>query len=251
MTIRDLLNELPDMQFEADICVIGGGRAGISIALQFAQTRTKVIIVESGGLSVDPETEALNEIESVGLRRAPQNVTRCRGLGGTSALWSGRCGAFDPFDFQKRPWIPDSGWPMCYDDVAPFVDRAGQMLGLGPSLYGRTDMGALPINRGDAPWNSGQLLPVIFQASLHGEGTLKGSGASSLTGLRVRNSSVCCNMPVFRCQCGLAILIARRCSHRPISMSCFMPTQRRSRPTNAETWRNPSALRRCPEDHIR
>ncbi len=170
MTIKDIRTLPPSTRLQADICIVGAGPAGISLALQFADTNIRVIVLESGGLERDPETEDLNEIESVGLRRAPQDVTRCRGLGGTSALWSGRCGILDAIDYQARPWIPNSGWPICQDDIAPFIDRAARMLGLGPAFYGRLDMEYLLRKFADLPWDSGKLLPVIFQASLHDAG---------------------------------------------------------------------------------
>ena len=170
MSIHDIRKLPPETTFTADVCVIGAGPAGISIALQFDASRTKVVVLESGGLSRNAEVEALNEIESVGLRRAPQDVTRSRGLGGTSAIWSGRCTVMDPTDFQRRPWVPDSGWPISYADVAPFVDQAGRMLGLGPALYTRDRWQGLNLNDGCAPWDSATFVPVVFQASLHDTG---------------------------------------------------------------------------------
>lgn len=170
MSIHDIRTLPTGTTLTADVCIVGAGPAGISIALQFDTSRTKVVVLESGGLSRNPEVEALNEIESVGLRRAPQDVTRSRGLGGTSAIWSGRCAVMDPTDFQRRPWVPDSGWPISYADVAPFIDRAGRMLGLGPSLYTRDLWQGLNLNDGCAPWDSATFVPVVFQASLHDAG---------------------------------------------------------------------------------
>jgi choline dehydrogenase-like flavoprotein/predicted dehydrogenase len=172
MSIHDLRQEHGSPEFEADLCIVGTGPAGLSIALQFADSPVRVCIVESGGLEKDAHAEALNEIESVGLRRAPQDVTRCRGLGGTSALWSGRCGVFDAIDYQHRPWLPFSGWPIGHDDVAPYFDRAGRMLGLGPALYSDHPSAAWLHQRGDElPWDAQSLLPVVWQFSQHGAAT--------------------------------------------------------------------------------
>ncbi|MCZ8100871.1 MAG: GMC oxidoreductase, partial [Burkholderiales bacterium] len=169
MSIRDLRHaDIPD-QIDADLCIVGSGPAGMSIALQFEGMPLRVCMIESGGLDPDPAVEDLNEIESTGQRRAPQDVTRCRRLGGTSALWTGRCGTFDPMDFHARPWIADSGWPISPEDVAPYLDRAGRLLGLGPAIYdaawpeiiGREDDRAL--------WDPRIFRPVVFQYSQGGK----------------------------------------------------------------------------------
>ena len=34
---------------EADLCIIGAGPAGLTLALQFLETRVSVVLVESGG----------------------------------------------------------------------------------------------------------------------------------------------------------------------------------------------------------
>ncbi len=37
---------------------------------------------------------------------------RVRAIGGTSRIWGGRAIPFDPIDFEKRDWVPGSGWPL-------------------------------------------------------------------------------------------------------------------------------------------
>lgn len=153
-------------EFDADICIVGSGPAGLTIALQFVDSPCKIIVVESGGITSDPHTDLLSEIESVGMARAPQNVTRSRGLGGTSALWSGRCGVFDAMDFQARSWVPHSGWPIGADDLQPYFDRAGQILGLGPGLYGE-DQSSILATQDTHAWDPLKLRSVVWQFSRH------------------------------------------------------------------------------------
>lgn len=167
MSIIDFqsLSEISD--FDADICIIGSGPAGLTVALQFLNSNLKVVVIESGGYTPNAEAETLNEIESVGMRRAPQDVTRCRGLGGTTALWSGRCGVFDAMDFQHRSWVPHSGWPIQASDLEPYVDRAGQVLGLGPALYREDQLRVLPNDNTGHEWSGLKLRPVVWQYSQH------------------------------------------------------------------------------------
>ncbi|SHE64656.1 GMC oxidoreductase [Devosia limi] len=167
MSIIDFQTCAPASEFDADICIIGSGPAGLTLALQFADTPLRIIVLESGGHSSDAETDKLSEIESVGMPRAPQNVTRWRGLGGTSALWSGRCGVFDAMDFQHRPWVPHSGWPIAARDLDPYLDRAGQILGLGPALYREEQERLLPEDSAQHQWDSLNFRPVVWQFSQH------------------------------------------------------------------------------------
>ncbi len=45
------------------------------------------------------------------------------------------CSPFDPIDFQKREWVPDSGWPITRKDLDPFYAKANKVLKLGPYNY--------------------------------------------------------------------------------------------------------------------
>lgn len=157
--------------FDTDICIIGTGAAGMSIALQFLGSSVDVLMVESGLLDRHPEIEDLNEIESVGQRRAPQDVTRCRGFGGTTALWSGRCGLFDPIDFQQRGWVADSGWPVDRSEILSFTHRASRLLGLGPMLYEDEHAGRFHHGRAGFGFRQDVFKPLVFQFSQHGEAT--------------------------------------------------------------------------------
>ena len=86
---------LPDF-LRCDICIIGTGPAGATIARELSNTPLRVTILESGGTERQEETDALNEIESVGWPRVmDQWLVRNRIVGGTSNTWSGRCAPFD------------------------------------------------------------------------------------------------------------------------------------------------------------
>ncbi|HEU4460333.1 MAG TPA: GMC oxidoreductase [Methylibium sp.] len=184
MSVLDFREAATPADLEADLCIVGAGPAGLSIALEFEGSGVQVCILESGGLDADADVESLNEIENVGLRRAAQDLTRARRVGGTSALWSGRCGVFDSIDYQPRTWLPRSGWPINAADVAPFVDRAGALLGLGPALYGEHAGIAFGRGRarGEPAWDADLLLPVVWQFSQHGAATAEAIRAFAAAG---------------------------------------------------------------------
>ncbi len=117
---------------QCDVCIIGTGPAGSTIARELSGTTLRVTILESGGMERQDEADALNEVESVGWPRVmDQWLVRNRLVGGTSNTWTGRCAPFDEIDLQFREWVPYSGWPFGIDDLVPYLDRAAKYLGLG------------------------------------------------------------------------------------------------------------------------
>lgn len=166
MSIEDLLDHVADAEIASEVCVVGAGAAGITIALELARSGIEVCLVESGGTDPDPAVDALGEVESVGLRRLPHTSTRARGVGGTTSLWTGRCGVLDPIDYAQRPWISLSGWPIDGDDLAPFVERASLVLGLGPSRYRGPVVDEL-VGPSPRRWDLQRFTQIAYQFSVH------------------------------------------------------------------------------------
>ncbi|MDX2470428.1 MAG: GMC family oxidoreductase [SAR324 cluster bacterium] len=135
--IIDLKENIEIKDIQADICIIGAGAAGLTLAREFEKENYSVTILESGVHSYNKEIQNLykGQFKYHGLGR--ENDTnhvldrdRIRCLGGTTYHWGGMCATFDELDFQKRPWVPNSGWPISRDDLMPYYDRASKYLKL-------------------------------------------------------------------------------------------------------------------------
>lgn len=127
---------LPDNSLiQGDICIIGTGPAGLSIALQWDNTPYKVILLEGGGLDYDDQVQDLYAGQTTGQKYYPLKSTRLHYFGGTSNHWSGYCSPYDPLDFEQRSWIPHSGWPIRRTDLDPYYAKAQSILDLGPFEY--------------------------------------------------------------------------------------------------------------------
>ncbi len=133
MPTISLNDNTTDIPTQFDILIVGAGAAGLTIANEFVGTTKRVCVLESGGWQRSKTSDDLNEFESVGRPRTKDAPVRCRGVGGTTALWTGRCGEFDQIDYAERSWLPISGWPITYSDMKPFLTRADGILIL-PSL---------------------------------------------------------------------------------------------------------------------
>ncbi len=127
------LDQLVDGQvLEADLCIVGAGAAGLLIARACLQSGLDVLLLESGGRSAEPGSAALsNGVSAPGPFRG-LTEGRSRGFGGTTTLWGGQCLRLDAIDFERRAWVPGSGWPITADELAPWYDAAERVLEITP-----------------------------------------------------------------------------------------------------------------------
>lgn len=122
-------------QFHADVCVVGAGAAGITLALELARLGVDVCLLESGGLAFAPEIQALAGGEAVGVPYFPLEISRLRYLGGSTNHWGGWCTPLNEIDFEQRRWVPDSGWPLGRHELLSYYQRAQRWCQLGPFRY--------------------------------------------------------------------------------------------------------------------
>ena len=122
-----------------DVCVIGAGPAGLTLATALAERGVDVLLLESGGVRVEGDVQTLNEGAVVGDAYAGLRQTRARALGGTAHLWNtlvdGEAGAkyapLDAIDFDIDPRRPLSGWPLRCDNLDAYYERARNVCSLG------------------------------------------------------------------------------------------------------------------------
>jgi choline dehydrogenase-like flavoprotein len=120
---------------EGDICIIGAGAAGISMAMELNHSKYKVILLEGGGFEYDDKVQELYAGKTTGVPYFPLKAIRLHYFGGTTGHWAGFCSTFDEIDFKKRDWVPHSGWPITKKDLDPFYERAHPIIDLGPYRY--------------------------------------------------------------------------------------------------------------------
>jgi choline dehydrogenase-like flavoprotein len=121
---------------DADLCIIGAGAAGITLALEFLDGHHRVLLVESGGTRYDEEAQPTGEFDCADdFMRRSLRMGRARALGGTTTLWAGQVMPLDEIDFERREWVPGSGWPFERSELDPYYRRAERVLRLTPSSY--------------------------------------------------------------------------------------------------------------------
>jgi choline dehydrogenase-like flavoprotein len=108
-----------------DLCIVGAGAAGLSLAAEFAATGLHVLVLEAGGLKATKASRRLFEGDLVDSHTHPAlDAFRVRAVGGASRIWGGRVVPFDPADFADRPWVAGPGWPFPLETLTPFYVRA-------------------------------------------------------------------------------------------------------------------------------
>jgi choline dehydrogenase-like flavoprotein len=109
---------------DVDLCVIGAGAAGIAIARHFIGTSVTVCLVEGGGATGEEQSQALYNGTSIGALPLDAGTSRMRVFGGSCNLWGGGCIPLGKHDLAERQWVPHSGWPVAYDELKPYYERA-------------------------------------------------------------------------------------------------------------------------------
>src|SRR5678816_3657587 len=104
---------------EGDVCIVGAGAAGISMALDWINAPHRIILLEGGGFEYDPQVQELYAGKTTGQPYYPLKSARLHYFGGTTGHWAGYCSPFDEIDFIKRDWVPHSGWPITRKDLDP------------------------------------------------------------------------------------------------------------------------------------
>ncbi len=111
-----------------DLCIVGAGAAGLSLAAEFLRGTGRILVLESGLHEPDAQGDDLNQLENIGLRHDGWREGRIRSLGGTTRAWGGQLIPLRGSEVECRPWIPNSGWPLRLEDLEPYYRRAERLL---------------------------------------------------------------------------------------------------------------------------
>ncbi len=136
---------LDGASLRTDVCVIGGGPAGIVVAIELAEAGHDVVVLEAG--SHDHDLHQIRDLprsvsghvrgsqadargENRGLPYYPLRLSRVRGIGGSTRALKRhglRSRPLDAIDFE--PTFGE-GWPLPYREFASFLAKAGWYCGL-------------------------------------------------------------------------------------------------------------------------
>ena len=113
-------------EITADICIVGAGPAGITLARALRGQGMSIALLESGGFEPEPQTQELYAGELTGEGYFDLNRTRLRHFGGSSNHWEGYCRPLDQDDFGSPPQTELDGWPFDLAEMTPYYERASR-----------------------------------------------------------------------------------------------------------------------------
>jgi len=120
---------------ETDVCIVGGGAAGIALALSLRDAGFRVLLLESGGFEPEAATQALYRGENRGVPDDDPDVSRLRFFGGSTNHWAGWCRPLEPEDFKPADPSDPRAWPFSRADLEPYYRAAQSICQLGPFDY--------------------------------------------------------------------------------------------------------------------
>lgn len=150
---------------EGDLCIIGAGAAGITLALEWIDSPRKVILLEAGGFDPDARMQELYHGESLDRPYYPLQAVALHYFGGTTGHWAGFCSPFDPIDFETRDWVAHSGWPFTRAHLDPYYARAHPILELGPYDYDASSYESRDPDARRLPLDGAVFYPKMWQFS--------------------------------------------------------------------------------------
>jgi hypothetical protein len=136
----DTETQIPDDLLQFDVCIVGSGPAGITLAREISRAGLRVCLVESGAHKFAEQIQELNAGIVESAHRYRQEILqegRRRQFGGAANLWNhqirGQSARYirylplDEIDFEHRDWVPESGWPFSRKEIEPFYERAREV----------------------------------------------------------------------------------------------------------------------------
>jgi choline dehydrogenase-like flavoprotein len=118
--------------FHATVCVIGGGIAGIILAVRLADKGIEVALLEAGGLEFEQRSQDLYRSEMTSGNHRGSNDGRFRTYGGSSTQWGGQLLPFTADIFDPPVGSPSLAWPLKEHDLAPYYNDVQNILGVDP-----------------------------------------------------------------------------------------------------------------------
>lgn len=137
-----------------DLCIVGSGPAGTTVARELAGSGLRLCLLESGQARTTRHGDRLRAVESVGIQ--VKEYSRERVVGGASTTWAGLSSPLDEIDLGSRDELGRPAWPLSREELEPYWEAAAERYRFAPTdLYGPEGFGSLKaMGERDLAWES-------------------------------------------------------------------------------------------------
>lgn len=116
-----------------DVCIVGAGPAGITLARSLARRGHSVFLAEGGERGYSPDSQDCYRGRVDGDPYFELELARLRFLGGTSNHWGGWCRRLDARDFKAKGAASQARWPIGPEALDPYDREVREILELSPA----------------------------------------------------------------------------------------------------------------------
>ncbi len=132
--LTNALTDKIDDVIHTDVCIVGAGPAGTTIARALDNSGINVTVIESGGFkysnTLKDNFSLAGLTTDLWIGREYFTTHTARQIGGNAVSWQGWCRELDAEDFIERDYIPLSGWPVTKQELDPWYEQSLNILKL-------------------------------------------------------------------------------------------------------------------------
>ena len=140
------LNKKYQDENDYEVCIIGSGAAGITIAQHLSKFNLKIALIEGGSLDFSRESQDIYKGKLIGDPYYPLDIARLRYLGGSTNHWGGMSRSFDEVDFERGYLGEEFKWPIKYFELKNYLNEACKILEIQNNFeYNQNDLHVKPI----------------------------------------------------------------------------------------------------------
>jgi choline dehydrogenase-like flavoprotein len=135
--IIDLLRIDEDLHVEsADVCVVGGGTAGLPLSEALVRHSLKVVVLEYGSTKGNASIQDRPPWSTPAESESPEGWIKA--IGGTSRIWGGRLIGLNADELQPRPCVGLPGWPMDLAELDAHTGTVERLFKIPPNTFAKS-----------------------------------------------------------------------------------------------------------------
>ncbi|MCV2891040.1 GMC oxidoreductase [Ruegeria aquimaris] len=154
----------PEQQY--DVCILGAGAAGITLAIRLGRAGKRVALCEGGGLDYEDDSQEIYAGQTIGDPYFDLDIARLRYFGGSTNHWGGYCRSFEPTDFNRGYLGDDFRWPISHDDILPYLAEACEIVEISSDYRDRLVDEELGLRQVDFKYSPPVRFGEKFQAEI-------------------------------------------------------------------------------------